>query len=138
MGIRSGSIFTVLLTLPVSQEQVVRLPGVEHLQGLRALVVDAKIISRRILRELLQTAGLQVDFADPADAAIQKLREGHLAGQRIDLAIIDLDLPGLDGESLGGRIRALESGPGSPACSPHRACGERRRGWRPRASTPTW
>jgi signal transduction histidine kinase/DNA-binding response OmpR family regulator len=107
----SGSTFTVLLTLPVSQEPAVRLPGMDQLQGLRALVVDAKANSRRILREQLQAAGLQVDAADSGEAALGKLRQAHLAGQRIDLAIIDLDLPGMDGETLGRNIRAMESGP---------------------------
>jgi CheY-like chemotaxis protein len=70
------------------------------LKGRRILVVDDNVTNRRIL--VLQTAkwGMVVRDADSADAAMRAL-----AGDRYDLAIIDMHMPGTDGVTLARGMR---------------------------------
>ena len=70
------------------------------LKGKRILVVDDNATNRRILA--LQTArwGMVArDTADPAQALPM------LVGERFDLAILDMHMPGMDGATLAARIR---------------------------------
>ena len=71
------------------------------LKGRRILVVDDNATNRRILA--LQSAkwGMVVRDADSAAAAMRAL-----AGDRYDLAIIDMHMPGTDGVTLARDIRA--------------------------------
>ena len=70
------------------------------LKGMRILVVDDNATNRRIVA--LQTAkwGMAVRDAASADAALPLL-----AAERLDLAIIDMHMPGTDGVALARRIR---------------------------------
>jgi CheY-like chemotaxis protein len=71
------------------------------LKGKRILVVDDNATNRRIVA--LQTAkwGMAVRDADSADAALHAL-----SGERFDLAILDMHMPGTDGVTLAQRVRA--------------------------------
>jgi len=71
------------------------------LKGKRILVVDDNATNRRIVA--LQTAkwGMAVRDADSADAALHAL-----SGERFDLAILDMHMPGTDGVTLARRVRA--------------------------------
>ena len=104
----AGTAFTIHLDLPIAQEAEVTVPSGERLRGLRGLVVDDNPINRRILRSQLESAGIQVEAAESGLDALLMLRQASLSGHRFDLAIIDLHMPGMDGEALGHRIRGLE------------------------------
>jgi len=75
------------------------------LKGKRLLVVDDNATNRRILS--LQTAkwGLVTQSASDADQALQVLHQVHVSGERFDLAILDMHLPGIDGVQLARQIR---------------------------------
>ena len=105
----AGAAFTVQLDLPIAQEAEVTVPSPDRLRGLRALVVDDNAINRRILRSQLESAGIEVETAESGLDALLMLRQAALSGRRFDLAIIDLHMPGMDGEALGHRIRGLEA-----------------------------
>jgi len=79
----------------------------EHLQGLRVLLVDTAAVNRRVLRGALAALGMAVTAAPDAEQAIAALEQAWHAGQPFDLALIDLDMPGLAGEALVRRIRDL-------------------------------
>ena len=67
------------------------------------LIVEDNPDARETLQMLLQVAGHEVDTADSASAALEKL-----ARFQPDVALIDIGLPGVDGYSLARSVR--ESG----------------------------
>ncbi len=70
------------------------------LKGKRMLVVDDNATNRRILALQAAKWGMAArDTADPAQALPM------LAGERFDLAILDMHMPGMDGATLAARIR---------------------------------
>jgi CheY-like chemotaxis protein len=80
-------------------------PQPDRLAGTKVLVVDDHATSRRVLCELLAEAGMQVDQAPDAAAALEALRRGQRTGELYSLAIIDANMPGTDGFELAQKIR---------------------------------
>ncbi|MCX8085283.1 MAG: response regulator [Rhodocyclaceae bacterium] len=68
----------------------------------RILVVDDEPMNLEILREFLDDPAWTLECQTSSEAAWEKLA----AGERYDLAILDLMMPGLDGLELLRRIRA--------------------------------
>jgi two-component system, sensor histidine kinase and response regulator len=79
-----------------------RLPRM-RLVGLRALIVDDNASNREILSQHLQSWGVEVIAAESGDAALAALNTD--AGLTIDFALLDDQMPGMDGIHLGQRIR---------------------------------
>jgi two-component system response regulator HydG len=73
------------------------------MKGRQLLLVDDDNALREVLRRELEDFGLVVHaFADPASAL------AHAGAQPVDVALIDLRLPGMDGLELLKRLRALD------------------------------
>ena len=70
----------------------------------RILIVDDEPPIRRFLRAALDTQGYQTMEAETGEAALAEMGRG-----RVDLLILDLGLPGMDGFSLIERLRAQGS-----------------------------
>ena len=68
----------------------------EQLQGKRLLVVDDRATTCNMLRIQAQSWGMQVDAFQSGLAALDWLKQG----QAIDIAILDIQMPHLDGLSL--------------------------------------
>jgi|GEM_PF-6456384 signal transduction histidine kinase/ActR/RegA family two-component response regulator len=68
----------------------------------RVLVAEDHAASRALLQEILAQAGCQVVAVDQGQAAIAACREQH-----IDLILMDIDMPVLDGLSAAAAIRQL-------------------------------
>ena len=76
--------------------------------GTRVLIVDDRPVNREILMVLLSSWGLRpAEVADSA-GALQALAQAQAAQEPFALAILDQELPGLDGAALG---RAIKSDP---------------------------
>jgi two-component system sensor histidine kinase/response regulator len=74
--------------------------------GLRALVVDDNATNRRLLELLLQHWGMQaVSAVDGLDAQ-RILASEQAAGRKLHVAILDMQMPGMDGEALGRWMHA--------------------------------
>jgi PAS domain S-box-containing protein len=73
--------------------------------GGRALVVDDSASNRRIVREILRMAGMQVDDAADAAGGFARLRAAG-ADQPYDVVVLDGHMPGRDGFALAADIRA--------------------------------
>lgn len=103
---------TVWFTLPLMKppESGPTLPptrlSLEQLQGCHLLVVDDNATNRTILRYQTTAWGMRVEEADSAAAALLALRTGLEQGQPYDLAILDMQMPEMDGEQLGYQIQA--------------------------------
>jgi PAS domain S-box-containing protein len=86
----------------VSSKPVPGLSGVRtHLTGKRMLIVDDNSTNRRILSTLAQNWGLAPRTADSGPAALQLID----SGETFDVAIIDMQMPGMDGVMFGREAR---------------------------------
>jgi len=95
--------FTVCLAKPAEGGRVESVPPVE-LRGVRALIVDA--VQQTSLSALLAGWGMRPAEAANGPAALKALAEAQAAGKPFRLAVIDMQIPGMDGESLGRLIQA--------------------------------
>jgi signal transduction histidine kinase/DNA-binding response OmpR family regulator len=100
----------VYVTLPfeIRAPLATRTPHRElkDLHGLEVLVVDDNATNRRILEEILTAWGMRPALVDGGLAAITALDRALAAGKPFPLAIIDFQMPDLDGFGLAGRIKA--------------------------------
>jgi two-component system, sensor histidine kinase and response regulator len=76
------------------------------LAGRRALVVDDNATNRRILREQLLSWGVEAVEAADAYEALTLAASSAAAGETYDLAVIDLNMPGMDGIELASTLKA--------------------------------
>jgi CheY-like chemotaxis protein len=104
-AVGQGSTFA--FTLPLTRGAADPSPssfGGHQLQGTRVLVVDDNATNRLILREQLTAWDLQPQVAE---SGVQALRLLHTAAQEnrpIGLALLDMNMPGMDGLELARRI----------------------------------
>jgi CheY-like chemotaxis protein len=77
---------------------------------LRVLVVDDIAHNRELLRALLQHWGHVVEETDSGERAVERVAAGG-----IDLALIDVEMPGLDGLQV---IHLIREHPGASGCTP--------------------
>jgi signal transduction histidine kinase/HPt (histidine-containing phosphotransfer) domain-containing protein len=73
------------------------------LADLRVLIVDDNAASRRTLAEQVTKWGIVPETAETPQQALELVR----SGENFDLAILDLQLPGMDGLELAAEIRKL-------------------------------
>jgi PAS domain S-box-containing protein len=77
-----------------------------NLDEIRMLVVDDNGTNRKLVRHQVSSWVKQVDEADGAAAALQALRAACLKNRPYDIAILDMQMPEMDGEMLGRQIKA--------------------------------
>jgi signal transduction histidine kinase/CheY-like chemotaxis protein len=71
-----------------------------ELTGKRVLLVDDNATNRRILSHYVQGWGMQATLASSAEEALEILS----SGEAFDLALMDFQMPGMDGITLGQKI----------------------------------
>ena len=76
-----------------------------NLEGKRILVVDDNHTNRTIVSTYLIKRSARVSTAAGGEEAIQLLREANAAGDPFHLALLDMMMPGMDGEALGRAIK---------------------------------
>ena len=101
-----GSTFWFTLTLSLQEEGYLPEPPMVYLTGTRALIVDDNAVNRRVLNDQMRGWKMRTEVCASGDEALTALREAHAAGDPFDLAIIDSEMPGMDGEALGRAIKA--------------------------------
>src|SRR2546430_1508258 len=101
-----GSEFSFTLALPVETAPLARVSGLAALGGRRMLVVDDNQTNRRILREMLAAAGGQGEGATTAAEGPDALRRAATKRPPFDLAVLDGQMPGMDGFQLATAVRA--------------------------------
>ena len=77
-----------------------------EMAGTRVLVVDDNETTRRILRHQLEAWRLVVEDTGRPETALEWIRQGR----RFDLAILDMQMPGMDGASLARSMRTTAHG----------------------------
>jgi PAS domain S-box-containing protein len=108
MGVESeenkGSTFWFTVVLE-KQALVNEQPTADHgLDGIKALVVDDHAVNRMILVEMLRSWGCRPEDSPDGKDAMKKLRAATDAGDPYRVALLDMAMPGEDGESLAARI----------------------------------
>jgi PAS domain S-box-containing protein len=109
-----GSVFTLTFKAAVavpaimeSGAKVVAAPAHKAragLTGCRALVVDDNAINRRVARSFLEIHGLLISEAADGNQALEVL-----AKDKIDIVLMDIHMPGLDGAEAFKRLRTSGS-----------------------------
>ena len=102
-----GSTFHFTATFALASSPAERRPALpaEALEGLLVLVVDDNATNRRILQETLAQWHMRPVPADSGPRALEIIREHALAGERFALALLDVQMPGMDGFTLASRIQ---------------------------------
>ena len=97
-GAGSHFSFTLPLATPEhSQDGAGARPRSPLLQDQRVLVVDDNASARDILCAMLQQFGMRADAASSGEEAIARLQQANAAGHAYRLALLDWNMPGMDG-----------------------------------------
>ena len=75
------------------------------LRGLKVLGVDDNATNRAVLRQQVTPWGMAVDDARDGAGALEKLRSAAGSGEPYDLAILDMQMPKMDGLELAHAIK---------------------------------
>jgi two-component system, sensor histidine kinase and response regulator len=97
--------FEIPLERQEAADRPVRSP-IPDFDALRVLVVDDNATNRLILREQLSSWGMQPREADNGADALALLHEAAAQGERYDLAVLDLNMPDMDGLELARTIKS--------------------------------
>ena len=104
-----GSEFWFTLPLPRQTPYELAAPSEPaDLRGVRVLIVDDNATNRDILLRRLGAWQMRPDETQNAADALAAMRQAVGADDPYRLAVIDMHMPGMDGESLGQAIRADE------------------------------
>lgn len=76
------------------------MPGLDPLAATRVMVADASMASRESLQTLMRSWGCRCREAMDAWETIEGLRDAEMEGEAIQVALVDLSLPGKDMEEL--------------------------------------
>jgi signal transduction histidine kinase/CheY-like chemotaxis protein/HPt (histidine-containing phosphotransfer) domain-containing protein len=100
-----GSTFWFELEFPCAPGEAQPLP-MASLDGRRVLVVDDNKTNRRLLELLLQQWNCIPLLADGGEAGLKLLAEEAAAGRKVDVGILDMQMPVMDGVALARTIKA--------------------------------
>jgi PAS domain S-box-containing protein len=104
-----GSEFWFTVRLEAGSAEVAHTAGTveqEALRGVHALIVDDCATSRAVLTRQMRHWGMQVEEAVSGIEALRAVYRAAEAGNGFQLVVLDMQMPGMDGEAAAGAIRA--------------------------------
>lgn len=104
-GVGSVFWFTVPFHLQPEGTQQPSLPTVA-LQGRRILIVDDHATNRRVLERYLHGRGVTYESVESGMHALRCLRDAAARQTPFDVAILDMQMPGMDGLELARQIKS--------------------------------
>jgi signal transduction histidine kinase/DNA-binding response OmpR family regulator len=125
-----GTVFRV--AIPLERTAAPAAPAASRadasaLRGLHVLAVEDNDVNRLIVERMLGRLGASVESAKDGNEALAMLERG-----RPDIALLDIQMPGMSGYDLARRVREIERGRGLPrlalvALTAHALAGDRER-----------
>jgi PAS domain S-box-containing protein len=97
--------FTVCLEPVVQVVDPVHDGGRGNLKGLRVLIVDDNVTNQKILEYYVKAWDMQSVSVLDGPSALQALRQAAVDGQTFDLALLDMQMPHMDGLVLAQTIQ---------------------------------
>jgi PAS domain S-box-containing protein len=97
--------FTVSMGRVNGREGCVPRSGMAALAGLRVLIVDDNSTNGRLLKQMLRGWGMAVELSGNGHTALAALLHASAVGKPFTLAIIDGQMPGMDGFAVAERIK---------------------------------
>ena len=95
-----GTKFKFVLPFEITKDlPAVSMPKAD-LSGVRILIVDDIHLNRMLLAELLHSWKITNQTCSSGKEAILMLRKAHLSGNPFDIALLDHQMPGMNGEEL--------------------------------------
>jgi PAS domain S-box-containing protein len=104
-GEGKGSTFWFTADFEILPEPSKR-PTLKPLTGVRALIVDDHPTNRQLLTTLLRSWGCEYGESVNGEEALIELRRAFDKGAPYRIALLDMQMPGMDGEKLGSAIKA--------------------------------
>jgi signal transduction histidine kinase/DNA-binding response OmpR family regulator/HPt (histidine-containing phosphotransfer) domain-containing protein len=101
-----GSTFS--FQVPIEKQPEGSRPAEEPLSdlaGLRVLIVDDNATNRRVLAKQVAPWATSTRSAEDGPEALRALRAAAQAGEPFDAAVLDMQMPGMDGLELARRIK---------------------------------
>ena len=94
-----GSRFWFSLTLEKQNLQETTMEEAsKDIRGIKALIVDDNRTNREILQKMLESFGCEAEVAEGGAEAIDKLKKAASKGEPFRIALMDMMMPGMDGE----------------------------------------
>ena len=104
-----GSRFWFAVSLQKQEEAGEQLPPVApDIRGMRILVVDDNQTNRTILVKMTESFGCSPEAVENGEEALQALKRAARTEQLFDLVLLDMQMPGMDGEET---LRAIKQDP---------------------------
>jgi PAS domain S-box-containing protein len=102
-----GSEFWFTVCLEKQPEgTIIETPLSVDLCGVRVLIVDDNATNREILTTQMTSWKMRVSENEDGPGALESLYEAHDEKDPFRVAVIDMQMPGMDGETLGREIKA--------------------------------
>ena len=101
----SGSTFWFSLPCPLPQERAPA-PKRPTMEGVRVLIVDDNEVNRRVLHEQIAGWHMREDGCASAQEALALLRQASAAADPFHIAVLDHQMPEMNGEMLARTIKA--------------------------------
>lgn len=108
VGVGSTFWFTARLGVPADDGRQTTVAPVPFAGNRRILIVDDHAVNRKILEEQLKAHGYSCESMENPCKAIDRLRQAAERGEPFDLAILDMQMPAMDGMQLARCIKAEE------------------------------
>ncbi|MFP4458263.1 MAG: PAS domain S-box protein [Candidatus Zixiibacteriota bacterium] len=102
-----GSVFWFTVELEKSKMQIEISEKID-LTGVRILVVDDNETNREIMAAILESWQIEYEVSENAQNAIDRMHRAHKAKKPFRIAILDMQMPNIDGKMLTGMIRKEE------------------------------
>jgi CheY-like chemotaxis protein len=97
--------FTVEFEKEEDARQVALSARRTRIRGLQAIIVDDNATNRKILHQQLASWGMHVGSAEGGLHALEELRSAVERGEPYHVAVLDLQMPGMDGLELAQQIK---------------------------------
>ncbi|MEP6878451.1 MAG: response regulator [Nitrosospira sp.] len=101
-----GSTFWITLRLSLQGNQSAEVRPHAELARVRVLIVDDNSVNRLVLQQQLRVWKMRIGSCASGTEALRALHEARAAGDPYQIAILDYQMPEMDGEMLGKAIKA--------------------------------